>query len=348
MEEGGASSSARFAPPRGFGCLTDVQAIGVLARVPFLSHGAVQLACRRFRELVTSASFRNKRNESGCIEEGVVVAGGYEAGVRRRVAECAMLVGSRWQPIAPMSAARSQTCSAVLDGELFVLGGKDNHGTTLTTVEAYDPQTNKWRVCAPMSTPRWDAVCGAVRGLLVVAGGVGKTIRTHTSAEAFNNKTGRWKKLPKVPHPAYLASAVVLNDRLFVAGGMNSVKLQVWDGSAWSVAADLPSPRISATGAASDDGVMIIGGGESRQGEGPMASVVLYNLQTGGWTAGPPMPASRHNCKATRYAGGILVLGGFTPMPPVQFCDGEWTELPAGSPWDGETGAFSAGTLLLG
>lgn len=52
-----------------------------------------------------------------------------------------------------MSGRRLQFGVAVLDGRLYVVGGRDGL-KTLNTVECYNPHSKTWSVLPPMSTHR--------------------------------------------------------------------------------------------------------------------------------------------------------------------------------------------------
>jgi hypothetical protein len=52
-----------------------------------------------------------------------------------------------------MSGRRLQFGAAVVDGRLYVVGGRDGL-KTLNTVECYDIKTRTWTNLPPMSTPR--------------------------------------------------------------------------------------------------------------------------------------------------------------------------------------------------
>ena len=117
--------------------------IMVLVRVPFTSHDTLRAVCRRTNALLQSSVFREERRESKCAERGVVVAGGGRYG--DRTAECWLLVGRRWRPIAPLSRPRARACSAVIENELWVIGGFDGEALATRTFEIYNPQTDTWR-----------------------------------------------------------------------------------------------------------------------------------------------------------------------------------------------------------
>ena len=257
-----AAGRSRLSPPSPFETLrTDELLIVVFARVPFACHGTVRCVSRRLNTVLQLPAFRIQREEIGYVERGIVIAGGYRGG--HPTAECSLLVGGRWRPIAPMSGPRSHACSAVIENELVVCGGVDGGNQFLATVEAYNPQTNQWRSLPNMSHARSAACCGVVGGSLICAGGRGEGGQPLSSAEAYSPATG-WTPLPPMPHPATCATACVLNDKLFIAGaGDDWNKMLMWDPAenSWTVKADLPAGRWGAASAVNADGkIMVIGG----------------------------------------------------------------------------------------
>lgn len=58
-----------------------------------------------------------------------------------------------WTQVANMNGRRLQFGVAVLEGRLYVVGGRDGL-KTLNTVECYDPKRKTWSSMPPMSTHR--------------------------------------------------------------------------------------------------------------------------------------------------------------------------------------------------
>ncbi|WP_204327886.1 kelch repeat-containing protein, partial [Proteus mirabilis] len=58
-----------------------------------------------------------------------------------------------WIKAPDMPTARSGTASAVIDGEMVVLGG-ESRSQTYGAVEAFDPVRNAWRKLPDLPTPR--------------------------------------------------------------------------------------------------------------------------------------------------------------------------------------------------
>src|SRR3954465_3127580 len=65
------------------------------------------------------------------------------------------LTSAVWTAAAPMSAPRKwHTATLLRNGQVLVLGGKDNLDRYLGSGELYDPATNSWTAITPMRVPR--------------------------------------------------------------------------------------------------------------------------------------------------------------------------------------------------
>jgi hypothetical protein len=60
-----------------------------------------------------------------------------------------------------------------------------------------------------------------------------------------------------------------------------------------------------------DDALVVIGG--FRADGSATDRVDRYDLVTGGWTSGPPLPEPRHHPGATAFRGRVYVAGGYSP-----------------------------------
>ena len=137
--------SRRLNPPSLLDGLSDDLVMRVFSRVPFMTHGTLHVVSRRLKTLLRSPEFRQQRVDSGLAEYGLVVAGG--SGDDGITADCSMLTGGRWRPIAPLSGPRCNHCSAIVEDEdgqpeMWVMGGHGAGGDILATVESYNPRTN--------------------------------------------------------------------------------------------------------------------------------------------------------------------------------------------------------------
>jgi N-acetylneuraminic acid mutarotase len=78
-----------------------------------------------------------------------------------------------WTTKASMPTARWGAAAGVIDGKLFVAGGRGTDLSVLTKMEMYDPASNSWGVRAKMLTGREGAGAAVIGGVLHVLGGTG-------------------------------------------------------------------------------------------------------------------------------------------------------------------------------
>jgi len=93
---------------------------------------------------------------------------------------------NKWTPVAPMHTARYGFGAAVVDGKLYIMGGRDANNKMLKSVEFYDPaDPNKWTVAQSMSTVRTGLTAIGLNGSIYISGGVGDTSPATKTAEVF-------------------------------------------------------------------------------------------------------------------------------------------------------------------
>ena len=233
--------------------------------------------------------------------------------------------------------------------------GIDKTVNRLSSVQVFSPRTMSWRPSYHGRTAecREGGCAGFMPGIgIVSAGGYnsnpfdgeGQYVR---SCEVFREGVGRYGILPNTKEDVYKSAGCVLDGRFFIAGGGDEDevdKLQVFDGTAWSLKADLPPTpgNISRTGAAAvecDGKVMVVGGGTD--------IVLLYDPTTDEWEEGEPLPRPIDNCRA--YSDGGLPVVFSCDGPPLIYIDEEWFELSCGNPpGSGGLDEFTVGSIRLG
>lgn len=115
-----------------------------------------------------------------------------------------------------MPTAREHLASAVVDGELHVLAGRDDGN--LETVETYDPATGEWRTGAPIPTARSGFEAVAVDGRVYAFGGESGS-ETFEETEAFDPATGEWETLAPMPTARHGLGAAFLDGEVYTTAG---------------------------------------------------------------------------------------------------------------------------------
>lgn len=144
-------------------------------------------------------------------------------------AEMLDIRSGRWQRIADAPSARNSAAGAVIDGKIYVVGGrqmvKGDDGRTrpvnVATLEVYDPATDRWQTRAPMPLAQGGLAVGAHDGKLYAFGGEQFVPQAKVFADSwvYDPASDRWSALPAMPTPRHGHGAAVVGDRVYLMGG---------------------------------------------------------------------------------------------------------------------------------
>ena len=134
-----------------------------------------------------------------------------------------------WASKAPMPTARHHAGSAVVDGKLYVIGGRVAGISPIVNVninEMYDPQQNTWISFEQMPSKRSGIAAAAVSSAngndIYVFGGE-EPSQTLNNNEKYNIKSNKWSSEPPMPTTRHgLAAVSVVDDednKIYVIGG---------------------------------------------------------------------------------------------------------------------------------
>jgi N-acetylneuraminic acid mutarotase len=128
-----------------------------------------------------------------------------------------------------MSVPRNHAFSGVVNGKIYVIGGRTGHGfilsaTNTNVVEEYDPASNMWSIPKErMPTARSGGAAGTDGRLIYVAGGEVTTtqlVGAYRAVEAYNPATNSWITLPPMPMPRHGVAGAVIGNRFHLVSGM--------------------------------------------------------------------------------------------------------------------------------
>jgi N-acetylneuraminic acid mutarotase len=230
-----------------------------------------------------------------------------------------------------MPTARSGLAAAVVDGNVYALGGS-NYAINaangwLPTVEAYLPATDSWVTRASMPTARTDLSAAAVNGVIYAAGGDNVTacgtcngFNPLATVEAYTAATNAWStKAPMLTARERFAAAAV-NGLVYVLGGLvvdNGVSpvwvkptatVEAYDPATntWSARASMPTAR-SSLRAAVVNGVIYAIGGDGASANG-LLTVEAYSPATNTWSTRASLPAGNPISSADAVNGLIYAI----------------------------------------
>ena len=196
--------------------------------------------------------------------------------------------GENWQRITQLPTKRNSFATAVVDDKVYLIGGSLSINFDgpfgLSTVEAYETQTNTWQKVADMPTPRNYPEAAVVDGIIYVFGG----------------SSAKDRKIVNMKLP---------------------VRVDAYDPEAdiWTRKKDMPVSRINFELGVAAGKVYLIGG-STGLGEGHerrMDRVDIYDPATDTWRKGPKMPIRREPRAVEVVNGHIYVIGGFGWPPPL-------------------------------
>jgi glucose/arabinose dehydrogenase/N-acetylneuraminic acid mutarotase len=200
-----------------------------------------------------------------------------------------------WSPLPAMPTARGGATAQVLNNEIWVMGGMNEGGVSLATVEIFNPQSNNWRGGPAMTTPRDNPGSAVLGGKLYVFGGRtrfaggGEGLGTPESVEMYDPAAGAWVKLMAEMRTGRRTPVVaVLDGKAIVIGGENNGRVfnavEEFDPSnptaPWRALSPMPTPRHGAAGGVIGRNIHVVGG-STAPGISATAVHEVFSFNTG-------------------------------------------------------------------
>ncbi|MGD9892525.1 MAG: Kelch repeat-containing protein [Dehalococcoidia bacterium] len=204
---------------------------------------------------------------SGVANQGIFIANVYEYDPAT----------ATWTEKTPMPTARSAGATGVIDGKIYVAGGRPPRGHDFAV---YDASADTWTVLPNLPTQRNHLAAGAIDGLLYVVGGrFGGGVGSEMTdiVEVYDPASGNWRRAASLPAARGGVNGIATRGCFYVFGGEGNdadprgvfAELDVYDPRTdmWQNLEPIPTPVHGVTGAAVfDDWVHLPGGGTARGG----------------------------------------------------------------------------------
>ena len=156
----------------------------------------------------------------GVIEDRIILAGGWTGQRELSRVDAYDLETGSWSRLADMPTARQHVGAAVLDGKLYVLGGRDGRSDAIDVAERYDPRTDRWETLPPLPKAAGGLESVTIGGTVVTIGGGDDRGGTVTGAvQRFDPRSARWDRLPDLRTPRHGHGATYAAGRMWVFGG---------------------------------------------------------------------------------------------------------------------------------
>ena len=182
----------------------------------------------------------------------------------------------KWTARAPMPTARSAMAHAVIDGKVYVAGGRPPRGHDFAV---YDPKADAWTSLPDLPTARNHMAAVAIDGKFYVAGGrFGGGFRSEITAalEMYDPATNKWQAKRPMSEKRSGLNGIAINGCFHTFGGEHPTAgpsgvfphHEVYDPKtdSWTRLPDIPIPVHGVTGLVYANGWIHLPGGGTRMG----------------------------------------------------------------------------------
>jgi Kelch motif protein len=211
-----------------------------------------------------------------------------------------------------------RTVATVDHGRIFVFGGHDTAGGTISTVYRLDPRSGRSARAGTLALPTHGSAAATLAGRVLVFGGASSSV--HDVVQWFHPASGRTSVIGRMPRQRADETAAVIGRQVVLVGGFDGYGPQgdVWatrDAKSFRVVSHLPQPvRYPAVAARGSDVYVfggLISGGEYN---GTFSDAIQrVRLPTGSATIVGRLPTPLAHAMAALVGGQMLLIGGSAP-----------------------------------
>ena len=140
---------------------------------------------------------------------------------------------NEWSKGKAAPTARNSAAAAVIDGLIYVVGGRHNvmqkDGTqlqqNLSNLEVYNPETSEWHTRAPLPESLGGNAAASVDGKLYVFGGEqwAPEHKVFSSSWTYDPASDKWQKVADMPTARHGLAAAAVDDVIYTIGGCTKV-----------------------------------------------------------------------------------------------------------------------------
>jgi subtilisin family serine protease/N-acetylneuraminic acid mutarotase len=218
-----------------------------------------------------------------------------------------------WTELTATTTGRERPNGAIIDGRFYVVGGWNQIGTPVTTLEIYDIATGTWSIGAPVPTAYAASSNVVLDGRLYLIGGC-QAGCGFTDVWVYDPAVDEWSAAAPYPQPISWTHCGAIDGRIYCAGGArtfpndSTANGYVYDpaADAWSPIAPLPQDQWGGAYLAAG-GLLLVSGGVTADFTTITNEGFAYDPATGTWS---PLPNANH----VRYRGasacGFYRIGG--------------------------------------
>lgn len=133
------------------------------------------------------------------------------------------IASNRWSKAAPLPSPRNSAAVAIIDGLIYVAGGRTMKEGNTADLHRYDPLADSWKALASMPYAGGGINGAAAGGHFYVFGGEELGVRgaegVMPHAVRYDPAADQWQTLPNMPTPRHGHAVVAIAGTLFTIGG---------------------------------------------------------------------------------------------------------------------------------
>lgn len=231
-----------------------------------------------------------------------------------------LLNAGEWQQESPLNTPRYGATAVVLDGYIYVMGGVDQAGMILNTVERYDTSDGSWSLTAVphFDDPRLDAAAIIFDGKIYLSGGLDHDGQITDEVEIYDPVLNEWSEGEKLRRPRRGHVILPVNQSLCAMGGIRDLnntyepEIEYLEDDDWREApSDLPNPVASPFAAGIGNMVYLFGGIFNTPVSQSSAASVDGSWSFS-WSTLPTLGEARGSGATVVRSDSIFLFGGIT------------------------------------
>lgn len=234
-----------------------------------------------------------------------------------------LAVGEQWVERAEMSTTRADAGAVLIEGKIYVIGGRGVDGELSDTVDGYDLGANTWTKSSDMVRGRWGLSACPVDGKIYAMGGFRATyVALYDILQVYDPVESKWSTKSKMPTARYSPSSSLVDGKIYAIGGLVGTAgeyeptsvVEMYDPvtDTWTRKKSMPTARYGLATSVVDGKIYAIGG-STQYGDpiSPVATVEEYDPVTDSWTQKADMITPRYYLSADATKGQIYAIGGY-------------------------------------
>lgn len=250
-----------------------------------------------------------------------------------------------WDSLAPLPEARGFCATAVVDNQIYVIGGfNDVTKEAIASMIRYDPITQSWETMADLPVPLARASAGVLDGKIYVTGGhrFDSGSELHRWVYQYDPQTNLWTRKADMLKPRWYHATAVLDGKMYIMGGRTTAWPSPIDSSVeaydpktdqWIFAKNMRFNRGAFTAETIGNKIFAFGGADRSN---IFASVERFDPETDEWSELSPMPTPRWGQGSVDIDGVIYQFGGASNvvLPDMIAWDfiNEWSDIGVNMP----------------